>query len=149
MPRFNSINELENWLEENDLALNQLDIDAPEVCSESCDLSEDDELKITELTSDLFEVKSLIDAPSVALFENSEYNENIWIVDDFEFVENACGASRVTVRDSTLLLNVCESEGAAHVKLVCETDGKIEQVEFKLEKRCNIEEDYDMILCTQ
>lgn len=93
-------------------------------------------------------VKSLSDQPEIKVVPLTESEEDIntWYVDDFESVENACSTSKVMYKGSTLLMNVCESEGVSKVTLIMEVDGKIQHIPFRLEKACQSCEDHDMII---
>lgn len=70
---------------------------------------------------------------------------NVWYVDDYESLEGACSTSKISYKDNTLLMNVCESEGRSTVNLIMEVDNKIHKIPFVLKKSCNNDTGYDMI----
>lgn len=82
----------------------------------------------------------------VPLSESGE-SENVWYVDEYESVEDACcGTSKIVYKGSSIFMNVCESEGKSTVTLVAEVDGNIVRLPFILDTYCNNTTEYDMIL---
>jgi hypothetical protein len=147
MAKFETLDSFHEWLTETGVDISSLDIIvSQEVCNESCTIDSDDSKKVTQLDESVFEIKSLVNQPSIALYENSEFDQNVWFVDDYEFISGACGTNKITFKDSTLYINICENEGSAYADLVCESSGEIKSVRFKLEKSCDYDIEYDMIL---
>ena len=147
MAKFESLESLQEWLNDTGVKLSDLEITvATEVCNESCSMEQEKPENIVELSESMFTVKSLVNQPSVALYENSKFTENTWFVDDYEFIPGACGTNKITFNDSTLYINICENDGNAYADLICEVDGEFKTVTFKLEKGCDHKASHDMIL---
>lgn len=93
-------------------------------------------------------IKSLSVQPEIKQVPLSESEgSNIWYVDEYESIEDGCcGTSKIVYKGSTMLMNVCESEGESTVTLIVEVDGDIARVPFKLDESCNNTSKYDMIL---
>lgn len=144
MAKFMTIEALQEWLEDTGVQLSDLDVNvaAEPTCTESCELPVDE----IALDESMFSIKSLSTQPSVALCESGKFEQNTWFVDDYEFIPGACGTNKITFNDSTLYINICENDGSAYADLICETGGEIKTVKFKLEKRCDSDIEYDMIL---
>jgi hypothetical protein len=158
--KFVTLEQLSEWLTENNKLLSDLTFsDAPpitytitssDVTSSSCgtcSAATITENESEELDFDII-VKSLTTQPNIHQIPFCEgiSEPNIWYVDDYEFIEDACGTSKIIYKGDTLLMNVCESEGKAMVSLVLEMKGHVGVVEFKLNKICNSPDNYDMIL---
>jgi hypothetical protein len=175
MTTFSSINELEEWLKESELDIKDVEVrriikeenELTSVTSDTITITSTDNANQTWVASDNIstsvsvpsvfstedikvEVKSLSEQPAYKIMPLSEGadsdSENVWFVDDYESVEGACSTSKILYKGSTLLMNVCESEGVSKVSLILEIDGEIKRVPFKLEKACQSCEDHDMII---
>jgi hypothetical protein len=157
--KFVTLEQLSEWLTENNKLLSDLTFsDAPPITytisssdvTASCGCNESTAVTTTLDTWEPKEinVKSLTTQPNIQQIPFCEgiAEPNIWYVDDYEFIEDACGTSRVVYKGDTLLMNVCESEGNAMVSLIMEMDGNIARTKFKLNKICNSPDKYDMIL---
>ena len=162
---FETIEELTEWLTENNKTLSDLFIQealpptmtyanintgsASSACGTKTDMNTITQTIIAE-TWDPKEinVKSLTKQPNIQQIPFCEgiAEPNIWYVDDYEFIEDACGTSKIIYKGDTLLMNVCESSGTAMVSLVLEIDGNISVTKFKLNKVCNSPNKYDMII---
>lgn len=165
---FVSIEELSEWLNENSILLGDLQIGIPIKQCFDCrsDTTITTTMSSTLPTSELLtpttiltsecdmgvshpdiEVKSLSDQPLIRITPLSESTgDNVWYVDDYESLKDACSTSKVTYNGNTLLMNVCEANGKTTVNLILEIAGKISHVPFRLEKSCNRSGDHDMIL---
>jgi hypothetical protein len=161
---FDTIEELTEWLTENnktvsDLFIQELlsptsthttiDTSSASAASGTVDMSNVTTATIVEAwVPKEINVKSLTKQPNIQQIPFCEgiAEPNIWYVDDYEFIEDACGTSRVVYRGDTLLMNVCESSGDAMVSLVIETNNNVAAIKFKLNKICNAPDKYDMIL---
>jgi hypothetical protein len=144
MATFETIDQLSEWLDETGVFISDLNITIALNESEECSIEKEE--SVTVLDESVFNVKSLVNRPTIALYENSDYDENTWFVDDFEFIEGACGTCEVKFNGSLLLMNVCEDRGTVRATLLCETDGELKNITFKLKKRCEQDVEYDMIL---
>lgn len=172
---FKTIEELSTWLTENDKTLADMQIGVPVEQCENCIVESvtttshefvttdatitttDYEGPVTSSTVTVtitpeieIEVKSLSEAPSIQikpLVEGQVSSEpNVWMVEDFESMKDACGTCEITYKGDKLLMNVCESDGKATVNLVLEVAGEIKHVPFQLKKACGDTTDHDMIL---
>lgn len=144
MAKFETIEALQEWLEDTGVQISDLDVTVTSqtTCTESCELPAE-EIRLDE---SVFSIKSLSTQPSIALYENEKFKQNTWFVDDYEFIPGACGTNKITFNDSTIYINICENNGEAYADLICETNGELKTVKFKLEKSCNNDTEYDMIL---
>lgn len=174
--KFNTIDELSYWLHENKATISDLNISLPVMTSGYAHVEGDEipntsttittshpatgdtewinvdagavcETIVAPITHEIA-IKSLSVQPNIrqVSVNESEYNSNIWYVDSYESVEDACSTSKIEYKGSTMLMNVCESGGESKVSLVVEVDGNIARIEFKLEESCNNTSEYDMIL---
>jgi hypothetical protein len=171
---FTTVEELSTWLTENNKTMADMQIGVPlEPCT-NCIVEGATTTEFSTTTTDAtimatgytgptttdtvtvyvnptpeVEVKSLSEAPSIKvnpLTEGQAAEPNVWHVDNFESMKDACGTCEITYKGDTLLMNVCESEGKASVNLVLEIAGEIKHVPFQLKKACEKSTDYDMIL---
>jgi len=167
--KFNSIDELNQWLIENNYKFS--DVDVVPLCNTcvTTTVSSENTTQIWEVnhldnfndavinvpsvfgTKDIdVKIKSISESPKIKLRPLSEADSvdvpNVWYVDDFESVEDACGTSKILYNGDIILMNVCESNGQSTVKLIVEIDGKIANLPFILEKSCNNTSGYDIIL---
>lgn len=154
--RFKSIEQFVSWLNENSLNISDIDIKSnclpsehklvESVSEQVIEESVGAEDKIVEPT---IEIKSLSTQPRIRTVLNEAENAevgNVWYVDDFESVPDACSTSKIVYKGDTFLMNVCESEGQSNVNLVVEVNNEIKRMSFALKKACTAEENYDMIL---
>ena len=79
-------------------------------------------------------VESFSDDPQFEL-NITEGEENVFYVNDYEAIENACGTGRVEFGDTVTFMNMCEMEGKASVTLTVIVEGKrMVDVPFTLSK---------------
>lgn len=143
--KIDSIESIDAWLKESPENSLYCYVPCPE-CNLETDIS-----AIGTITAgnNNISVKSLSEQPQIKIqqeLSESVDGENIWIVDDFEFMEGACGTSKIIYKGDSLYMNVCESDGKAKVSLILEIDEKIKHVQFTLKKSCNMSDAHDMIL---
>lgn len=169
---FTSVEELSTWLTDNGKTMAEMQIGVPLPCTncvvEGATTTEFTTTSAATITTTDYvgpvttdtvtvylesaanvEVKSLSNAPSIQvkpLIEGVAPESNVWHVDAFESMKDACGTCEIKYKGDKLLMNVCESEGKATVTLVLEIAGEIKHVPFQLKKACEKSSDYDMIL---
>lgn len=172
--KFNSIFDLSQWLNENDMSISDMEISIPVMTSGYAHVGDmnaepatmtttagnggymtmdgsfvsSDGLNESAAVSKNIDVKSLTRQPIIKEIQLTEStgDDNIWYVDSFESIKDACSTGKVVYKGDTLLMNVCESDGKCKVTLVVEVDGNIAQMAFNLETNCNNQSEYDMIL---
>ena len=172
--KFDSIDALSEWLNEHTTSISNLDINLPTVTSGyvHVDGITDYNTTTTITTSSpagntqweptdgtvvesnnstvvrKIAIKSLSIQPTIkqVTLSESKDDNNVWYVDSYESVEDACSTSKIIYKGSTMLMNVCESGGESKVTLIVDVDGDIARMEFKLEESCNNTSEYDMIL---
>lgn len=155
--RFKSIEQFVSWLNENSLSISDIDIKSN--ClpgghklteSQSDQIIEEQVIEESATIAEpTIEIKSLSTQPRIRTVLNEAENAeagNVWYVDDFESVPDACSTSKIVYKGDTFLMNVCESDGQSNVNLVVEVNNEIKRMSFALKKACTAEESYDMIL---
>jgi hypothetical protein len=166
--KFNDIEELSTWLSENDYSISDFQFNVSErgdctittstpsntLQTIKLDERDPDEVinvpSVFEVTDIDVKIKSLseesIDIKIMPINEDINEIQNIWFVDDYECIEDVCSTSEIIFNGDTLLMNVCESNGVATVKLVVEVNKEIKRLPFVLKRACQEDSAHDMII---
>jgi hypothetical protein len=68
-------------------------------------------------------------------FEMVDSDKNIFFVEDFEAIKDACGTGRIEFNDRMVHMNLCEQNGVATVNLNIKINGtQVNNVPFVLER---------------
>ena len=98
----------------------------------ACDtVTETTEKASISLNSDSVLVESFADSPSFNL-ELVEEGENLFYVNGFRAIPDACGTGMIELPDRISSMNMCEMDGKATVKLDVVIEGKELSLPFQL-----------------
>lgn len=107
--QFNNFDELINFLHGKDLSKLKFEIYDDDESCETCDINQNDEQSVN------VSFVGFSDAPEET-FEIS--NESYLLVDDYDYIPNACSSSKVSTFGRDLFLTICEnSDGKVIVKM--------------------------------
>lgn len=103
---------------------------------------------IKDLAEHNVSVKSFSDAPRIKILPLTEdTGKNTWFVKEYEVVKDACFTGEIKFNGASYLMNICESNGDATVKLILEVDGDIKELPFVLQHNtCAEAKDHDIII---